>query len=228
LPLSRALSLVGVLTTLAYLGVVAWLFGGRIAEIAGMDPNHVGDFLAGVFGPLAILWLILGFFQQGVELRLNTRALDLQAQELKSASREQRELLAALKNQLDAERATLALRREEYQQSILPRFVFTELAASTEASPSSCRVRVHNLGANASAVRVNGIPALAAVTPAEFPLLLAADNAMLEFRSASGRAQRGDQLIFSFRDVRNRGGSATFRLVVSDTGAVTDIVPDEP
>jgi len=32
--------------------------------------NEQGDFLAGVFAPLAFGWLVLGFFQQGRELKL--------------------------------------------------------------------------------------------------------------------------------------------------------------
>lgn len=48
-----------------------------------LDLNAKGDFLAGVFAPVAFLWLVLGYFQQGKELKLNTEALLLQQQELK-------------------------------------------------------------------------------------------------------------------------------------------------
>ena len=36
-----------------------------------------GDFLGGVSSPLAFLWLVLGFFQQGREIRLSNKALQL-------------------------------------------------------------------------------------------------------------------------------------------------------
>ena len=107
--MSRALSTIGVVLTLAYVALLGWAFGGRLEELRSLEPNHLGDFLAGAFGPLAILWLILGFFQQGVELRENSRALDLQAAELKSATREQRELLQILRGQLEATRAEVAI-----------------------------------------------------------------------------------------------------------------------
>ncbi|MBK9115785.1 MAG: hypothetical protein IPM22_09100 [Betaproteobacteria bacterium] len=107
--MSRILSTIGILATLAYVAFLAWAFGGRLAELRSLEPNHIGDFLAGAFGPLAILWLILGFFQQGMELRENSRALDLQAAELKSATREQRELLQILRGQLEATRAEVAI-----------------------------------------------------------------------------------------------------------------------
>jgi len=107
--MSRVLSTIGILATLAYVAFLVWAFGGRLGELQALEPNHIGDFLAGAFGPLAILWLILGFFQQGIELRENSRALDLQAAELKSATREQRELLQILRGQLEATRAEVAL-----------------------------------------------------------------------------------------------------------------------
>jgi hypothetical protein len=39
------------------------------SEVIWLDLNEVGDFLAGVSAPLAFGWLVLGFFQQGKELR---------------------------------------------------------------------------------------------------------------------------------------------------------------
>ncbi len=107
--MSRVLSTIGIVFTLAYVGLLGWAFGGRLSELKALEPNHLGDFLAGAFGPLAILWLILGFFQQGIELRENSRALDLQAAELKSSTKEQRELLQILRGQLEATRAEVAI-----------------------------------------------------------------------------------------------------------------------
>ena len=52
-------------------GLVKWW----LVDTKWPDPNSVGDFLAGVFSPVAFLWLILGYHQQGEELKLNTKAL---------------------------------------------------------------------------------------------------------------------------------------------------------
>jgi hypothetical protein len=106
--MSRILSIVGIVATLAYVAFLLWMFGGRVAELKTLQPNHLGDFLAGAFGPLAILWLILGFFQQGIELRENSRSLDLQADELKSSTQEQRELLRILREHFEEMRAEAA------------------------------------------------------------------------------------------------------------------------
>ncbi|MCT2559844.1 hypothetical protein N0B51_12740 [Tsuneonella sp. YG55] len=86
----RRLPMIGLcLSALYVVGLVIYLF------VQGQNPadlrlNELGDFLGGVASPLAFLWLVLGFFQQSREIRLSSRALHLQASELR-ASRERRE-----------------------------------------------------------------------------------------------------------------------------------------
>lgn len=60
-----------------------------------LTSNELGDFLAGVFAPLAFLFLYLGYIQQGRELKQNTHALNLQAQELQNSVEQQRLLAEA-------------------------------------------------------------------------------------------------------------------------------------
>ena len=64
--------------TLHYVGYVItgdWLAGlasytfANFDAISRLPANAHGDFAAGAFAPLAFLWLVLGFFQQGEELR---------------------------------------------------------------------------------------------------------------------------------------------------------------
>lgn len=47
-----------------------------------MGPNEWGDFLAGTMSPVAFMWLVFGYLQQGEELKQNTDALLLQQREL--------------------------------------------------------------------------------------------------------------------------------------------------
>jgi hypothetical protein len=70
----------GLVLTLTWLGLGAWYVFGR-DEWAAFMPHtaaDLGDFLQGVFAPLAFLWLVLGHFLQQSEITANTRALELQ------------------------------------------------------------------------------------------------------------------------------------------------------
>jgi hypothetical protein len=60
---------------------------------------------------LGFLWLILGYLQQGEELRLSTQALRLQAEELKNSVEQQRALVEVSRLQVEGEREALAEER---------------------------------------------------------------------------------------------------------------------
>lgn len=84
--------------------IIAWaltavILGGAVswaavdwAEFASMDPNAWGDLLSGVFGSLAFVWLVAGYFLQRQELKLqrqeleeSRRVYEQQAEELRHA-----------------------------------------------------------------------------------------------------------------------------------------------
>ena len=77
-----------------YLGSAAWLFQTKLSQhmtaeealdqgIAGVLGLHEwGDFLAGVTGPLALIWVIASVFLQGKELREQRSEMSKQAQAL--------------------------------------------------------------------------------------------------------------------------------------------------
>ncbi|WP_372551983.1 hypothetical protein [Acinetobacter pittii] len=64
-----------------------------------LPSNALGDFLAGAFAPLAFLFLYLGYRQQGNEMKQNTEALKLQAEELKNSVKEQKRLIDLHENE---------------------------------------------------------------------------------------------------------------------------------
>ena len=62
---------------------VIWLIGVFTIYLMGWleyptSFNELGDFLAGIFSPVAFFWLIYGYFQQGKQLEQNTKALKQQ------------------------------------------------------------------------------------------------------------------------------------------------------
>ncbi len=80
--------------------------------------NEWGDFIAGVTAPVAFFWLILGYFQQGEELRLNTQALAAQERELSLQVEETRKLVQQSTIQAQASRELLLL---EIQKQVTER-----------------------------------------------------------------------------------------------------------
>ena len=85
------------------LGIFIALFADEPIWCLGL--NELGDYLAGVFAPLAFLWLVIGYFQQGEELRLSRDEITRQANELEKSVRHQSILAdtATLTHQVDME-----------------------------------------------------------------------------------------------------------------------------
>ena len=87
-----------------------------------IELNALGDFLAGIFAPVAFFWLILGYVQQGKQLDQNTKALEqqekvlqLQIEEMKESVQQQTELVNIQKKQY-----------EEQQNLLEPRFIISD------------------------------------------------------------------------------------------------------
>ena len=82
-------------------GTVVYL---KFRAVWAMSPNEWGDFFAGVSAPIAVIWLVIGYFQHGEELRLNTEALLTQQKELKQQVAETALLVEAANQQAQAAR----------------------------------------------------------------------------------------------------------------------------
>lgn len=78
-----------------------------------MTLNAWGDFLAGVSAPLALLWLVIGYFEHGEELRLNTRALEAQQEELRRQVEETATLAQNAERQAQATEGLVQLTKDD-------------------------------------------------------------------------------------------------------------------
>jgi hypothetical protein len=65
----------GLGATLIYVLFAVILLGEHLLTLHRLQPNEIGDTLAGVFAPLALIWLIVGILQQGRELRIQVQDL---------------------------------------------------------------------------------------------------------------------------------------------------------
>ena len=112
---------------IAFWGTALWLalvFGYVFGHV-GWDlfwtgkPSEHGDFFAGAAAPLAFFWLVVGYFQQGAEIRQNTRALRQQAEELKRAAEQaEKQALAISANERHARRDTFFRVAELYEREL--------------------------------------------------------------------------------------------------------------
>lgn len=94
--------------SLVYLSCVGLFVYLVPQKLLSLELNAIGDFLAGVFGPIAFLWLVLGYRQQGTELRM-------QAAELKASVEQQTEMVKAQQVSLqNYERSLEPLLKLEY------------------------------------------------------------------------------------------------------------------
>jgi hypothetical protein len=135
---------------------VAAYFG--IVKLNPLTLNEIGDFLAGAFGPLAIFWLVLGFFQQGKELQNSVDALKLQAKELKNSVEQQKAMVGVTEKQLELD---VKVRDEQNKLMISKELPYVQIASrgfsslGGQSKGKNFKYFVKNIGAEASEVSVS-------------------------------------------------------------------------
>lgn len=144
------LAWIGSVFTAIYLIVFISFIFDRLPELQTMALNNIGDFLAGAFGPIAFFWLVLGFMQQGTELRVSTEALRMQADELKASVLQQTALATAQQVSL-----------ENHEKSLEPILLLKYTGNKTIDGDEYCGFSLTNLGVYCESVYVqlyeNGI-----------------------------------------------------------------------
>ncbi|UVK81291.1 hypothetical protein LOY46_17130 [Pseudomonas sichuanensis] len=152
--MGRLLAILGIGLTFGYLGY-GWIqVEGRITSLQTMGLNEVGDFLAGVFGPIAILWLVLGFFQQGIELRQGTKALLLQGEELQNSVEQQRQLASTSLQALQLEMEQRKEQEGRYRHSLRPIFHLENMEIGMEDGRYVASCRLFNDGSQVYSLSV--------------------------------------------------------------------------
>ncbi|WP_082038796.1 hypothetical protein [Vibrio rotiferianus] len=114
------MTIFGICITALYVLAIVFFRWESFGELRTIPLNELGDFLAGVFGPLTIFWLILGYVQQQKELQQNTKALELQANELKRSVEQHKELVKATYEQVQLDKDALELEIIREKKKDLP------------------------------------------------------------------------------------------------------------
>jgi hypothetical protein len=110
-----------------------------------------------VLGPVVFLWLVLGYHQQGEELKHNTQALELQAAELRELVGHNARMVEVAKEQLEADLKTIQVEAARLAEAARPRFHFHPSGHSLSGEVRLSFSAV-NVGAIAAGVRICATP----------------------------------------------------------------------
>jgi hypothetical protein len=161
-----------VLTGIWLVGAGAYIYANW-PDIEALKAIDVAALAGGAVMPLAFVWLVVGFFQQGEELRNNAVALrnqtDLLAQQIEGT----KSLVLVAVRQTEATVRLVQLERQKFQEetknklrAAQPCFVLDQ----GMRHPRSGSMRLHNVGAPASNLAiVTGDPAIkTTIQPSSF------------------------------------------------------------
>jgi hypothetical protein len=141
--------------SISYVGSIlvgAWLLGFLDPEGKPISPNEWGDVLAGIFSPLAFLWLLYASLAQRAEL-------ELQRKELQENNKTQAEQHAAMERQAEAMLAQVKRLEAETDAKYEPILVLFEFdGKQSKYNHSSDRretMTLTNVGGNIVDIRLS-------------------------------------------------------------------------
>jgi len=210
--------------TVIYLILLTWLISNRVGQLLTIPLNELGDFLAGAFGPLAIFWLIVGFFQQGKELQQSTEALKLQAKELNNSVLQQEKLAKVTNEALAFEKENVEYERSRNLESIKPFFTVVDAVCSGWSNgngKTSFRINVINTGGEVLDVRLSADKE-SNLSPKQLDVWNKSSLRRVELYLERG-LPRGKQVSLSvkFIDAESRAGEQVFIARFTDNGLNT-------
>ena len=147
----------GVMATIVWMSFAGYML---LTKPHPVELNAWGDFFSGFFAPLAFLWLVLGYLQQGEELQHSTKALMLQAEELRNSVEQQSQLVAVSREQMKQEFEALEEERERRRDAARPKFVPQLSHTVLTGSDVQHKLKLVNVGNTATKVRMTFEPAL--------------------------------------------------------------------
>lgn len=143
----------GVLTVAYFIVLGFWINSAGLTHVNSW--NELGDFFAGVFSPVAFLWLILGFIQQHKELVNNTAQLNLQTKELNKTVEQAAIMNALASDKLQFERDKVLQESMLLKTSIMPVIEIERFSWGTMTGKIADQVfKIKNKGKAAKSVKV--------------------------------------------------------------------------
>jgi hypothetical protein len=211
----------GAVATGAY--VLGFLIYAAVSSdiIIGLKPNEFAEFLAGIFGPLAFLWLVLGFLQQGDELRNSADALRLQEEELHNLVEQQSQLVQVTREQFVHERKRAEAAEKEAARLAQPTLVLRGGSSRTAEGKLLKRYFLENVGTTCTDLRIDfgGLRNDASIASL-------ANGESREYEFAFDREVfESTQIKVNYRDARGKRDTEVFTL--RKTGATISVLAKE-
>ena len=215
---------IAVIVTFLWIIIGTVVIAAKFDSISGMPLNEIGDFLAGFFSPVAFMWLVVGYFQQGEELKLNTRALELQVTELKMSVEQQRELV-------EVTRADMALTKQTHEMEVAKnrRLAQPVIQLQIESYQSilsglvSIDVTISNHGHSATSLFLKCTSGT--VSPDKFPVIASSQNKAINISLASPSWEFDFDI--DYLDGLEQRKRQTFTAVISEQGHLVFLPPKE-
>ncbi len=203
---------IGSAITLFWLAFMIWMIIDDWTKAQALGLNEWGDVFAGFFAPLAFLWLVLGFLQQGTELRISSNALQLQAQELSASVQQQQEMVRVAQQSYDADLELYLRQRAADPTSIEPLFVFNQIEKAVTAANGGVTIPlvIANQGGTATALRFKFDATLPEVPLDELPVL--ARGAEHAFGLTVPKGLSSISMTVSYADARGSRSERRFQI----------------
>lgn len=152
--LGSRLSIVGAAITAAYVVSIAIYMTCMWHEVMLIKPSDAANALSGVFAPIAFLWLVLGFLQQGIELRHSAQALYLQQEELRNSVEQQQALVEVTREQVQMERLAKIQAEMEAERISRPILILSQDGSSISMGTKKFHFDLKNLGPTCTNINV--------------------------------------------------------------------------
>lgn len=195
--------------------------------IRALAPNELGDFFAGAVGPLATIWLVLGFFQQRLELKQNTAALHMQASELRASVEQQRALVGVAREDFEANRRALDIQLQQIDEqravarkAALPRLYAQFARASSDPESARWYFSLQNGGPPCTdvAISLETDAKLKIFSRADIPFLGTSQTADISLRMQPPSPPAAAKVEVRFVDSLGNLGTSFFEVKIQDTG----------
>lgn len=219
----RKLSKYGLGVSLLYLAVIGSLSLENRALFNDLKADGWATFVSGIFSPLAFLWLVLGFFQQGHELRQSAEALRLQGDELRNSVEQQKALVDLNKEQLEHEKNERFKAEQEMERAAQPKIGIQHNGSTSSSGAQTFEFLLANAGAMVTNVRLMEGTRSAGETATWAP----GTGLSVVFSFESGEVISSRILSIFFTDGRGRSSSLEVTFPALDrSGRMTLLAPN--